>query len=133
MKKKLFGIVLILIIVALAYYYLKGKQATEANTDSNDEADEAGTPALTEKEITNIRICANECYKDLKGWGRLEPSPYKPILTYTQEQFAKFLEIYKTLYSKGFQHHIDHQSMAWNRTSELYQIKLSLNRLIASV
>ena len=40
---------------------------------------------------------------------------------------------YKNLYPKGFQHHIDNQGLAWNRTSELYQLKFALNRLLATV
>ena len=134
MKKKLFGIILIVVIVALTYFYLKGKSTTdETTTDQDTVATDERLKLDSSEEMLKIRLAANEAYKDLKGWGALHPDPYKPIVKYTQAQFAKFVEFYNNLYPKGFQHHIDHQGLAWNRTSELYQLKLALNRLLATV
>ena len=81
-----------------------------------------------EEEKRKIRVVAENCYKDLKGWGKLNAAPYKPVVKFTPEQLAYFLEFYPKLYPKGFMHHIDHQGLAWNRTTELYQLKLELNR-----
>ena len=134
MKKKLFGIILIVVIVALTYFYLKGKSTTdETTTDQNTVATDERLKLDSSEEMQNIRLAANEAYRDLKGWGALHPDPYKPIVKFTQAQFAKFVEFYKNLYPKGFQHHIDNQGLAWNRTSDLYQLKLALNRLLATV
>ena len=134
MKKKLFGIILIVVIVALTYFYLKGKSTTdETTTDQDTVATDERLKLDSSEEMLKIRLAANEAYKDLKGWGALHPDPYKPIVKYTQAQFAKFVEFYNNLYPKGFQHHIDHQGLAWNRTSDLYQLKLALNRLLATV
>ena len=134
MKKKLFGIILIVVIVALTYFYLKGKSTTdETTTDQDTVATDERLKLDSSEEMLKIRLAANEAYKDLKGWGALHPDPYKPIVKFTQAQFAKFVEFYKNLYPKGFQHHIDNQGLAWNRTSDLYQLKLALNRLLATV
>lgn len=135
MKKKLFGIVLIVVIVALAYFYIKGKSTNTTNSEAAGSSIDPASPLKLDDspEMLQIRLAANEAYRDLKGWGALHPEPYRPILKYTPAQFAKFVEFYKNLYPKGFQHHIDHQGLAWNRTSELYQQKLALNRLLATV
>jgi len=134
MKKKLFGIILIVVIVALTYFYLKGKSTTdETTTDQDTVATDERLKLDSSEEMLKIRLAANEAYRDLKGWGALHPDPYKPIVKFTQAQFAKFVEFYKNLYPKGFQHHIDNQGLAWNRTSDLYQLKLALNRLLATV
>lgn len=134
MKKKLFGIILIVVIVALTYFYLKGKSTTdETTTDQDTVATDERLKLDSSEEMLKIRLAANEAYKDLKGWGALHPDPYKPIVKFTHAQFAKFVEFYKNLYPKGFQHHIDNQGLAWNRTSDLYQLKLALNRLLATV
>ncbi len=134
MKKKLFGIILIVVIVALTYFYLKGKSITdETTTDQDTVATDERLKLDSSEEMLKIRLAANDAYKDLKGWGALHPDPYKPIVKFTQAQFAKFVEFYKNLYPKGFQHHIDNQGLAWNRTSDLYQLKLALNRLLATV
>jgi len=143
MKKKLFGIILIVVIVALTYFYLKGKSTnttnSEAAANSNGSSIDPASPLKLDDspEMLQIRLAANEAYRDLKGgvfgWGKLHPEPYIPISKYTPAQFTKFVEFYKNLYPKGFQHHIDNQGLAWNRTSELYQLKLALNRLLATV
>ena len=134
MKKKLFGIILIVVIVALTYFYLKGKSTTdETTTDQDTVATDERLKLDSSEEMLKIRLVANDAYRDLKGWGALHPEPYRPIIKFTQAQFAKFVEFYNNLYSKGFQHHIDNQGLAWNRTSELYQLKLALNRLLATV
>ena len=132
MKKRVFGLILIVVIVALAYFYVKGKQLVPSKgAPENPAVPDYKTIYAKEEQQRKIRAVANDCFRDLKGWGVLHPEPYKPLLTFTKEQFAAFVEFYRTLYSKGFMHHIDHQSSAWNRTSELYQLKLSLNRLLA--
>lgn len=134
MKKKLFGIILILVIVALTYFYIKGKGTTNAAVaDPNTIVSDERLKLDSSEEMLKIRLAANDAYRDLKGWGALHPEPYRPIVKFTQAQFAKFVEFYKNLYPKGFQHHIDNQGLAWNRTSELYQLKLALNRLLATV
>lgn len=134
MKKKLFGIILIVVIVALTYFYLKGKSTTdETTTDQDTVATDERLKLDSSEEMLKIRLAANDAYRDLKGWGALHPEPYRPIVKFTQPQFAKFVEFYKNLYPKGFQHHIDNQGLAWNRTSDLYQLKLALNRLLATV
>lgn len=137
MKRKLFGIVLIVVIVALAYFYIKGKSTnTPTADDSNPISPGPNMREDNDPEMWKIRQIANEAHKDLKGWSKLHPDPYKPIVKFTQAQFAKFVEFYKILYPKGFQHHIDNQGLqglAWNRTSDLYQLKLALNRLLATV
>ena len=134
MKKKLFGIILILVIVALTYFYIKGKGTTNAvAADPNTIVSDERLKLDGSEEMLKIRLVANDAYRDLKGWGALHPEPYRPIVKFTQAQFAKFVEFYNNLYPKGFQHHIDNQGLAWNRTSELYQLKLALNRLLATV
>ena len=134
MKKKLFGIILIVVIVALTYFYLKGKSTTdETTTDQDTVATDERLKLDSSEEMLKIRLVANDAYRDLKGWSALHPEPYRPIVKFTQAQFAKFVEFYKNLYPKGFQHHIDNQGLAWNRTSDLYQPKLALNRLLATV
>ena len=134
MKKKLFGIILIVVIVALTYFYLKGKSTTDETTTNQDTvATDERLKLDSSEEMLKIRLVANDAYRDLKGWGALHPEPYRPIVKFTQAQFAKFVEFYNNLYPKGFQHHIDNQGLAWNRTSELYQLKLALNRLLATV
>lgn len=129
MKRKLFGIVLIVVIVALAYFYIKGKStSTPTADDSNPNSPGPNMREDNDPEMWKIRQIANEAHKDLKGWKRLNPEAYKPIVKFNTEQFAYFLEFYPTLYRKGFKHHINNQSAAWNRNSELYQLKLELNR-----
>ena len=137
MKKRIFGIVLIVVIVALAYFYIKGKStSTPTAEDSNTISPDPRLREDNDPEMLKIRLAANEAYRDLKGAAKLHPEPYRPIVKYTPVQFAKFVEFYKNLYPKGFQHHINNQGLwgsAWNRTSELYQLKLALNRLLATV
>jgi len=139
MKKKLFGIILIVVIVALTYFYLKGKSTNTTNSEANGSSIDPASPLKLDDspEMLQIRLAANEAYKDLKGgvfgWGKLHPEPYIPISKYTQAQFAKFVEFYKNLYPKGFQHHIDHQGLAWDRNLDLYNLKLKLNQLLATV
>ena len=68
----------------------------------------------------------------MRNWSAgLNTSLYKVI--YSSLSTLTVVEFYKNLYPKGFQHHIDNQGLAWNRTSELYQLKLALNRLLATV
>ena len=123
-----------MVIVALTYFYLKGKSTTdETTTDQDTVAADERLKLDSSEEMLKIRLAANDAYRDLKGWGALHPEPYRPIVKFTQAQFAKFVEFYSNLYPKGFQHHIDNQGLAWNRTSELYQLKLALNRLLATV
>ena len=134
MKKRIFGIVLIVVIVALAYFYIKGKSTSTPTTeDSNTISPDPRLREDNDPEMLKIRLAANDAYRDLKGWAALHPEPYRPIVKFTQAQFEKFVEFYNNLYPKGFQHHIDNQGLAWNRTSELYQLKLALNRLLATV
>ena len=128
MKRKGFWIVILLVVLAVTYLYIKGKPGVKKPTEPPktppvpDQYTIANDPVLHQ-----IRQDANACYKDLKGWSKLLPEPYRPVAKYTKEQFAYFLEFYRTLYAKGFMHHIDHQGLAWDRTSELYQLKLALN------
>ena len=134
MKKRLFGIVLIVVIVALAYFYIKGKStSTPTAEDSNTISPDPRLREDNDPEMLKIRLAANEAYRDLKGGDQLHPEPYRPIVKYTPVQFAKFVEFYKNIYPKGFLYHINHQGLAWQRNKELYQQKLALNNLLATV
>lgn len=130
MKKKLFGIILIVVIVAVTYFYMKGKRLGTPGATGKPGTAPVYNPNVVneEEEKRKIRVVAENCYKDLKGWSVLHPEPYKPVVKFNTEQFAYFLEFYPTLYRKGFKHHINNQSAAWNRNRELYQLKLELNR-----
>ena len=68
MKKKLFGIILILVIVALTYFYIKGKGTTNAvAADPNTIVSDERLKLDSSEEMLKIRLVANDAYRDLKG------------------------------------------------------------------
>lgn len=132
-KKRIFGIVVVIVIIYFTYQYMKGQAPNTENSESNSNGiDPDANLELTESpEVLQLRSMAYNAYKDLKGAEILHPEPYKPIVKLTQTQFNKFLEIYKEFRKRGFIKHVKLQApAAWKRTPELYQLKLQLDRLI---
>ena len=76
MKKKLFGIILILVIVALTYFYIKGKGTiNEVVADPNTIVSDERLKLDSSEEMLKIRLVANDAYRHLKGWGPLHHEP----------------------------------------------------------
>lgn len=125
MKKKIFGIIAILVIVIATYIYIK----SSSNSEEDSSSDDSSVIKYSSLEA-QLRLDASKAYADLKGLGALHPEAYANIMNYTQEQFDKFAEYYAELYPKGFGKHVALQGLAFSKTQELYKIKTKLNQFI---
>lgn len=136
-KKRIFGIVVVIVIIYFTYRYMKGLQQTASNTENSESNSERIDPnanlpveANESTEMMLLRQMALAAYGDLKGPGNIHPEPFRPIVQLTNLQFKKFLEIYKEYWTKGFKHHINNQGAAWTYTSEKRELKEKLDVLI---